>query len=132
MIRFQNACEQVGYDRTAEWPEPIREYFAYKAGVAKQFDTRKEAVAFSNIVESVIVNQSERDSFGKKQADGEAAAVELWMKELRADYPELTDKQFGIIYDKAYEDGHPAGYDEVGLHFQDLYYFCMNFVKAGE
>lgn len=132
MIAFQNACEQVGYDRTAEWPEPIFKYFAYKSGVAKEFDTRKEAVAFSNIVESVLVNQIERDSFGKKQADGEVAAVELWLKELRADYPELTDKQFGIIYDKAYEDGHPAGYDEVGLHFQDLYYFCMNFAKAGE
>ena len=132
MIRFEDACKHVGYDRTALSPLPILKYFAYKAGVAKQFDTRKEAVAFSNFIESVIVNQSERDSFGKNQADGEAAAVELWLKELRADYPELTDKQFGIIYDKAYEDGHSAGYDEVGLHFQDLYYFCMNFVKAGE
>ena len=132
MIGFQDACKQVGYDRAAPRPEPIFKYFAYKAGVAKQFDTRKEALAFSNIIERTTVNQSERDSFGRKQADGEAAAVELWMKELRADYPELTDKQFGIIYDKAYEDGHPAGYDEVGLHFQDLYYFCMNFAKAGE
>ena len=35
MIRFEDACEQVGYDRAAEWPEPIRKYFAYKAGVAK-------------------------------------------------------------------------------------------------
>ena len=132
MIQFEYACKQVGYDRTAEWPEPIFKYFAYKAGVAKQFDTRKEAEAFSNNVERVVVNQSERDSFGKKQADGEAAAAELWMKELRADYPELTDKQFGVIYGKAYEDGHSVGYDEVGLHFQDLYYFCMNFHKAGE
>ena len=132
MITFQDACEQVGYDRTAEWPEPIFKYFAYKSGVVKQFDTRKEAVAFSNIVERVIVNQSELDSFGRKQADIEASAVNLWMKELRDDYPELTDKQFGIIYDKAYEDGHSTGYDEVGLHFQDLYYFCMKFVKAGE
>ena len=132
MITFQNACKQVGYDRTAEWPESIFKYFAYKSGVVKQFDTRQEAVAFSNIVERVTVNQSELDSFGRKQAEIEASAVNLWMKELRDDYPELTDKQFGIIYDKAYEDGHSAGYDEVGLHFQDLYYFCMKFVKAGE
>ena len=132
MVKFEDVCKQVGYDRTAEWPEPIFKYFAYKSGVAKEFDTRKEAEAFSNNVERVVVNQSERDSFGRKQADSEAAAAELWMKELRTDYPELTDKQFGIIYDKAYEDGHSAGYDEVGLHFQDLYYFCMNFVKAGE
>ena len=61
MITFQNACEQVGYDRTAEWPEPIFKYFAYKSGVAKEFDTRKEAVAFSNIVEREVINQSERD-----------------------------------------------------------------------
>lgn len=132
MITFQDACKQVGYDRTAEWIVPIFKYFAYKSGVAKQFDTRKEAEAFSNNVERVIVNQSERDSFRRKQADGEASAAELWLKELRADYLELTDKQFGVIYDKAYEDGHSAGYDEVGQHFQDLYYFCMNFHKAGE
>ena len=32
MIQFEYACKQVGYDRTAEWPEPIFKYFAYKAG----------------------------------------------------------------------------------------------------
>lgn len=132
MIKFEDACKQVGYDRTRCTPVPIFKYFAYKSGVAKQFDARKEAEAFSNNIERVIVNQSERDSFRRKQADGEAAAGELWMKELRADYPELTDKQFSVIYDKAYEDGHSAGYDEVGLHFQDLYYFCMKFIQAGE
>lgn len=132
MIMLEDACKQVGYDRTAKWPEPIFKYFAYKSSVAKQFDTRKEAEVFSNNIEKVIVNRSERDSFRRKQADGEAAAAELWMKELRTDYPELTDKQFDVIYGKAYEDGHSAGYDEVGLHFQDLYYFCMKFIQAGE
>ena len=132
MIRFEDACEQVGYDRTAEWPKPIFKYFAYKAGKAFEFKTMKEALAFSKNVEKAMANQDEIDVFRNRQREGEASAVDLWMKELRADYPELTDKQFGIIYDKAYEDGHSAGYDEVGLHFQDLYYFCMNFHKAGE
>lgn len=132
MIAFQDACKQVGYDRTAEWPKPIYKYFAYKSGKAHEFTTRQEALAFSKNVESVLANQDEIDAFCNRQREGERVAADLWMKELRADYPELTDKQFNMIYDKAYEDGHSAGYDEVSLHFQDLYYFCMNFVKAGE
>ena len=132
MIQFEHACNRVGYDRAAERPKSIYKYFAYKSGKAHEFETMKEALAFSKNVEKAMANQDEIDVFRNRQREGEAAAVELWLKELRADYPELTDKQFGIIYDKAYEDGHPAGYDEVGLHFQDLYYFCMNFAKAGE
>ena len=132
MIKFEEACKQVGYDHAAEWPQTVYKYYAYKDGKAREFDTRQEAQAFSNLVEYTVANKDEIHAFQDKQTEGEIAAAELWLKELRADYPELTDKQFGIIYDKAYEDGHSAGYDEVGLHFQDLYYFCMNFVKAGE
>ena len=132
MIRFEDACKQVGYDRTAKWPKPIFKYFAYKSGKAYEFETMKEALEFSKNVEKAMANQDEIDVFRNKQREGELAAAAFWLKELCADYPELTDKQFGVIYGKAYEDGHSAGYDEVGLHFQDLYYFCMNFHKAGE
>lgn len=132
MIKFEDACKQVGYDRTAGRPEVVFKYFAYKNGKAQEFNTLKEATTFSNNVEKAIANQDELDSFRKKQARGEMAAEKLWMKELRDDHPELTDKQFDIIYSKAYEDGHSAGCDEVGLHFQDLYYFCMKFIQAGE
>ena len=132
MITFQNACEQVGYDHAAEWPKPIFKYFAYKSGKAYEFETMKEALEFSKNVEKAMANQDEIDVFRNKQREGELTAAAFWLKELRADYPELTDKQFGVIYGKAYEDGHSAGYDEVGLHFQDLYYFCTIFCSAGE
>lgn len=32
----------------------------------------------------------------------------------------------------AYESGHAYGYDEVALHFNDLYNVCIEFAKAGE
>ena len=132
MITFQNACEQVGYDRSAERPQTVYKYYAYKDGKAHEFATRREAHAFSNLVELAVANKDEIQAFQDKQTEAETTAAELWLKELRADYPELTDKQFGVIYAKAYEDGHSAGYDEVGLHFQDLYYFCTIFCSAGE
>ena len=132
MIKFEDACKQVGYDRNAQRPETAYKYYAYKDGIVHEFATRLGAHAFSNLVEHVVSNKDEIQAFQDKQTEAEIAAAELWLKELRADYSELTDKQFGIIYHKAYEDGHSAGYDEVGLHFQDLYYFCMKFVKAGE
>lgn len=132
MVKFEDACQRVGYDRSAERPQTIYKYYAYIDGKAHEFATRQEAQTFSNLVEYTVANKDEIRAFQDKQTEAEIAAAELWLKELRADYPELTDKQFGVIYGKAYEDGHSAGYDEVGLHFQDLYYFCMNFVKAGE
>ena len=132
MVKFEDVCKQVGYDRNAQRPETVYKYYAYKNGKVHEFATRLDAQAFSNLVEQAVANKDEIQAFQDKQTKAEIAAAELWLKELRDDYPELTDKQFGVIYDKAYEDGHSAGYDEVGLHFQDLYYFCMNFVKAGE
>jgi len=132
MIKFEDACKQVGMIAVYNDRKTVYKYYAYKDGKAYEFGTRQEAHAFSNLVEHTVANKDEIRAFQDKQTEAEIAAVELWLKELRADYPELTDKQFGVIYDKAYEDGHSAGYDEVGLHFQDLYYFCMNFVKSGE
>ena len=132
MIKFEDACQRVGYDRSAERPQTIYKYYAYIDGKVYEFTTRQEAQTFSKLVEYAVANKVEIRAFQDKQTEAELAAAALWFKELRADYPELTDKQFGVIYGKAYEDGHSAGYDEVGLHFQDLYYFCMNFVKAGE
>lgn len=132
MIKFEDACQRVGYDRSAERPQTIYKYYAYIDGKVYEFATRQEAQTFSKSVEYAVANKDEIRAFQDKQTEAELAAAALWLKELRADYPELTDKQFGVIYGKAYEDGHSAGYDEVGLHFQDLYYFCMNFVKAGE
>lgn len=132
MIKFEDACKQVGYDRSVKRPQNVYKYYAYKDGKAYEFATRQEAHAFSDLVEHTVANKDEIRAFQDKQTKAEIAAAELWLKELRDDYPELTDKQFSIIYDKAYEDGHSAGYDEVGLHFEDLYYFCMNFVKGGE
>ena len=132
MIKFEDACQRVGYDRSAERPQTIYKYYAYIDGKVYEFATRQEAQTFSKLVEYAVANKVEIRAFQDKQTEAELAAAALWFKELRADYPELTDKQFGVIYGKAYEDGHSTGYDEVGLHFQDLYYFCMNFVKAGE
>ena len=132
MITFKEACNRVGYDSSVKRPQTVYKYYAYKDGKAHEFTTRQEAQAFSNLVEYTVANKDEIRAFQDKQTEAEIAAAELWLKELRADYPELTDKQFGMIYGKAYEDGHSAGYDEVGLHFVDLYYFCMKFIQAGE
>jgi hypothetical protein len=35
----------------------------------------------------------------------------------------VTDKQFGILFSKAWEDGHSSGYYEVVQYLEDLVYF---------
>lgn len=132
MISFKEACDQIGYVRNVPAPTTIYKYFAYKAGKASEFATMSEALAFSKNVEKVVANQDEIDAFWKKRHDDERAAVDLWMAQLREYYSDLNDKQFSVIYDVAYENGHHSGYDEVALHFEEMYDVCVKFVKAGE
>lgn len=132
MISFNEACDQVGYVRNVLAPTTIYKYFAYKSGKAREFATMSEALTFSKNVEKVVTNQDEIDTFWKKRREGEKAAVDLWMAQLREEYFDLSGKQFDIIHTKAYESGHAYGYDEVALHFNDLYNVCIEFAKAGE
>lgn len=46
MIKFEDACKQVGYDRDAKRPETAYKYYAYKDGKAHEFATRQEAHTF--------------------------------------------------------------------------------------
>jgi hypothetical protein len=48
---------------------------------------------------------------------------------MREDY-ELTQRQFDVLWSKAWEDGHACGLSEVIYHFDELYELASEFMQA--
>ena len=60
----------------------------------------------------------------------DTTATQRWYDELRSENDHLGDSTFLIVYQLAYEDGHSAGYDEVGLMFDKHDEFAMAILRA--
>ena len=129
MISYANACAQVGYSPNATRPAAQYLYYAYKAGQAVAFKDRDQALEFSKNVERVAANNDET-TFRATQRELEKKAAKLWYDELRAEYAHFSKRQFELVYAKAYEDGHSAGYDDIASTFDDLAYLCSEFNKG--
>lgn len=56
----------------------------------------------------------------------------IWDSELRADYPELNDETFNLIYGYAYERGHSYGMDEVAAHMSVLSIIAEKIIAANK
>ena len=98
-------------------------YFAYKGGESKKFNTREEAMAFSNNIEANLdkaAYEAERSKYN--QADNEAIekVVQAMKKEIGGyGDNEKDNKLFDLIYSEAYEDGHSSGYNEIYNYLLD-------------
>ena len=130
MISYANACAQVGYSPNATRPAAQYLYYAYKAGQAVAFKDRDRALEYSKNVERVVGNSVEIETFRATQRELEKKAAELWYNDLRAEYAHFSKRQFELVYAKAYEDGHSAGYDDIASTFDDLAYLCSEFNKG--
>lgn len=131
MKRFKEYCDQVGYDRKEyNPPEPIKAFYAYKAGKVIKCSNIVSAKAVSSIVETIVTNKDEIDAYWKARSDKEAEAVDLWYSDLKSEYgSNLTEAQFSIIYQRAYDYSHSDGYDSVADEFDSLYEFTCDFVN---
>lgn len=118
--------------------KPEIKYYSYKDGKATIFDTWDEAHKHSKLVEKMIVNQVQVNQYKSKVSEIDNKAFDLWFNELKTDfsinYPkliELSENCFDVIYEKAYERGHHAGYDEVANYFEsEASYLEEAFVKC--
>lgn len=130
MISYANACAAVGYNPHAERPVPEYQYYSYKAGKAVAFTHRDAAMEFSKNIERVIVNQNEIAAFWDNQRKLEQQAAKLWYDELRSDFQDLSDKQFALVYARAYEECHSSGYDDIADEVDTLVDLCRAFANA--
>lgn len=130
MISYANACAAVGYDPRAERPAPEYQFYAYKAGKAVAFPDFDLAMKYSRNVERVAVNQNEIDAFQDNQRKREQQAAKYWYDELRSDFQDLSDKQFALVYARAYEECHSSGYDDIAAEVDTLVDLCRAFANA--
>jgi hypothetical protein len=123
------------YDDQFVKPEIVEKqfsWFAYKNGESKQFDSSDAAKAFSKNTEKVCTNQAEFDASWKAYREVAQQAVDAWYADLREEYSELTDKQFSLCYNEAYDRGHSAGHDEVRSYLYDIVDFAKELLKTVE
>jgi len=131
MISFSEACVHANYDRSNyEPPAPKYTYFAYKEGKSQQFLTEQEAKNFSKNIERVTINKDEIDTYHIERREQETKAVRIWQQYLRNEYSYLSDELFDLCYSKAYDEGHSAGYDEVGNCMFEYVEFAEKVLKS--
>lgn len=53
-----------------------------------------------------------------------------FVKDLHDCFPELSDKQFNVLFAKAWESGHSSGYYQVAYDFDELESFITEFNNA--
>ena len=128
MITYKEACKQAGYDHSVACPiESKVTFFAYKAGVSKEFSTREEATKYSKNVESVSTNKKEIKEWWDSRRKLEQAADCVWEEALKADYIDVgcSEDLFDAYYAEAYDRGHSSGHDEVAYYMSNIYEFAL-------
>ena len=110
---IKNYRDQVG----ALKGEPVYKEFKYVAlladGTTKDFAKHEDAKKVSKLIQAVVTNEAEYIEYWENSRILENKTFALWYDGLRKDYDHLNDGLFGACYNKAYEDGHSSGYDEV-------------------
>lgn len=100
-------------------PKPRKIYFAYANGkVLGQYDTYEKAKFLSNTVDWKF-----DDSYTEEKQAWDARFKEMdltWRKDLRAQYTWFPDDTYNIIFARAWEEGHHAGWHEVQQQLSDL------------
>ena len=128
MITFEQACVTVGYDRNAPAPKAQFKYLAYKKGEIREFKDMNSALDFSRFAEKVIINEGDVNGFREKQRELADRAMQYWKNELREEYRGLTDKQFDMLYERAYDNDSHC--DSIVEEMERLYSFVSNFNSA--
>lgn len=129
MKSFNQYLDDVGMDRIAECPLAIYEWYAYRAGECKKFQTLQDAKQYSSNTERVVVNQKEQYEFWENRRHLERQAFENWYSDLCQEYGDLSTDMFELCYSEAYDRGHAYGYDEVAARLSDVVNFAESLIS---
>jgi hypothetical protein len=121
MLNYYTENQKIR-EALGERPSAIIKFWGYAKGkVIDSFDTRKLAEdAGATSVESYCVNEPEIKAWDGRYKELISALDEKWRDALREEYSDLPDEVYNLVYNKAYEDGHSYGYDEVANYMIDL------------
>ena len=134
MIKYQTACEQVGYDKTVSCPiEPVYTWFAYSGGVSKEFKSAEEAKKYSRMFEKVVKNKAEIEAWWDGRKALETQARDVWYAALREEFIDgefISEALFDICFSEAYDRGHHAGCDEIYCYMGATVSFAKRVLEA--
>jgi hypothetical protein len=120
MLSIAEIKEELGPE--PQIPKRQYSYVGYKDGEVFHFDTRDEVEKFK-LNERIFINKQEVDEGLAKLSAYNAKVFDRWYSLLQEEYKDINSGVFKVIYNKAYEDGHDCGYDEVACEFNSLYHF---------
>ena len=109
----------------------IYKWVGYKNGEAEWFDSEKEAKAKYKLVERVQQNKKEFEEYKQIVDKIHTTAYDIWIKELREEWYELSDEMFQTCYSYSYTENHSSGYDEVGNGMYDIVEFAKRVYNLG-
>ena len=131
---FDHYRTVVGKDKIAkQCPDRINKFVVLlKDGTTTEFVERRNAEKCpdSRGMTTVCLNQEEIDVYWSESRRLESEAFDLWYKDLQEDYDYMTPAIFDLCYNKAYEDGHSSGYDEVANYMISITSFAEEILKA--
>lgn len=111
MLTFADYGQDLeNFLRDTPRPEVQIMYFAYKTGTARSYPTFEAAREYSSIIERVV-NHDALEAWEKKREDLFKAQVANWRAWLRTEFPDLSDRQFDRLYEKA--DGLSTSYAQM-------------------
>lgn len=97
--------------------------------MAESFLTKKEALAHSEIIERIQIYVDEYNKQLQAWAVWNNNVNDTWFKELKDEYDSYVPGVFNKIYERAYDEGHSEGYDQIAWHVEDLCYFVDEILK---
>jgi hypothetical protein len=129
MLTIRQATEQAlsQIPDPGECPAPVYLWHAYKQGkLVGTALTQAQCWNFYNthVTERVCINQDAIDHWLKQKRDHQQLVTGIWYNALREEYSDLSPELFALCYDKAYDQGHSSGYDEVAAYMQDTVEFA--------
>jgi flagellar biosynthesis/type III secretory pathway protein FliH len=115
---------------TPEHPQKTFAFRAYKDGVCQEFSNRPDADRFSKLVEKYQTNVEYYNSAMTEYNVFHKQVLNKWSNQVREYFDELSDAQYAVLYAKAYDDGHSAGYDEVFSYMEEYATFYSDMLQA--
>jgi hypothetical protein len=136
MMSYYKARQEI-QDELGNKPEEIAGYYVYKGGnleatVYDKAEAKSVAGEIKGVIEPFISNQKEIDEWKAKRKQAMDELTERFHKELREEYSDLSDDIYNLIYNKAYEDGHSYGFDEVANYMIDLAIMARKIYMYGQ
>lgn len=84
------------------------------------------------VIQKVWQNQAEYKAIQNKYLAEREFSITSWYNDLRAEYSNLNDKVFSLVYDYAYDRYHSEGYDAVANGMNDIETFASNIIEASK